>query len=173
MNTRTLVLLSLFVGIGAVLHTVIPGFFFGMKPDMMLTMMFLGIMLFPNKTAVSLLAIATGIISGVTTSFPGGFIPNIVDKVVTAALFFGLFTLLKAKATPVKAALLTAVGTFISGATFLAVALAIVGLPGGATFGGLFVAVVIPTAFVNTIAMIVIYPIVQSLMRRTYTVSQQ
>ena len=46
MNTRTLVLLSLFVGIGAVLHTVIPGFFFGMKPDMMLTMMFLGIMLY-------------------------------------------------------------------------------------------------------------------------------
>ncbi len=49
MNTKSLVALSLLVGIGAVLHAVIPGVFLGMKPDMMLTMMFLGIFYFQTK----------------------------------------------------------------------------------------------------------------------------
>ena len=40
MNTKVLVSLALLVGIGAVLHTVVPPILFGMKPDMMLTMMF-------------------------------------------------------------------------------------------------------------------------------------
>ena len=48
MNTKSLVTLSLLVGIGAVLHTVVPGFAFGMKPDLMLLMMFLGIFLLPD-----------------------------------------------------------------------------------------------------------------------------
>ncbi|MCG3056487.1 hypothetical protein KZ287_30420, partial [Escherichia coli] len=48
MNTKTLVSLSLLVGIGAVLHAIMPPVLFGMKPDMMLTMMFLGILLFPG-----------------------------------------------------------------------------------------------------------------------------
>jgi hypothetical protein len=60
LNTKNLVALSLLVGIGAVLHAVIPGFFLGMKPDMMLTMMFLGIVLFPDRKSVFLLALLRG-----------------------------------------------------------------------------------------------------------------
>ena len=48
MNTKKLVIIALLVGMGTVLHAVVPGFVFGMKPDMMLTMMFLGIILFPD-----------------------------------------------------------------------------------------------------------------------------
>jgi hypothetical protein len=174
MNTRVLVLLALFVGIGAVLHAVVPGFFFGMKPDMMLTMMFLGILLFPNKKAVGLLAVATGIISGMTTSFPGGFVPNIIDKLVTAFLFFTLLLIVKKRASSnVTASLLTAIGTVISGVVFLTAALLIVGLPGGTTFSSLFVAVVLPATVVNTIVMIVLYPIVQSIFRRAKLAVQQ
>ncbi|GMB08806.1 tryptophan transporter TrpP [Thermolongibacillus altinsuensis] len=174
MNTRVLVLLALFVGIGAVLHAVIPGFFFGMKPDMMLTMMFLGILLFPNKTAVGLLAIATGIISGMTTSFPGGFLPNVIDKLVTAFFFFTLLLIVKKRvSSTVTASLLTAIGTVISGIVFLTAALLIVGLPGGTTFSSLFVAVVLPATVVNTIVMIVLYPIVQSIFRRAKLAVQQ
>ncbi|RAK19480.1 tryptophan transporter TrpP [Anoxybacillus vitaminiphilus] len=173
MNTRVLVSLALLVGIGAVLHAVIPGFFFGMKPDMMLTMMFLGILLVPSKKTVGLLGIVTGIISGVTTSFPGGLLPNMVDKPITAIVFAALLLLVKKYSQSViAAAILTAVGTVVSGAVFLTAALLLVGLPGGATFSGLFAAVVLPAVVVNTIAMVIIYPIVQSIFKRANLAAQ-
>ena len=59
---------------GAVLHAVVPGFSLGMKPDMMLTMMFLGIILFPDTKSVLLLGLATGIISGINNFFSRRFI---------------------------------------------------------------------------------------------------
>jgi hypothetical protein len=166
MNTKNLVALSLLVGIGAVLHAVVPPIFLGMKPDMMLTMMFLGIILFPEVKNVLLVAIVTGIISALTTGFPGGQIPNIIDKPVTALLFFLLFlTLGKLRNSIISVAVLTAVGTIISGTVFLTSAYFIVGLPG--PFTGLFAAVVLPAAAVNTVAMIVLYPVALSVVKRT------
>ncbi|MCP3742576.1 tryptophan transporter [Rossellomorea sp. BNER] len=166
MNTKTLVALSLLVGIGAALHAVIPGIFLGMKPDMMLTMMFLGIVLFPDKKNVLLLGFVTGIISGITTQFPGGFIPNLIDKPLTAFAFYGIFLLTKKfNKSVLGTSVLTAVGTIISGVVFLTSAYFIVGLPGA--FVGLFVAVVLPATVVNTGAMFIIYPIVQSILKRT------
>lgn len=166
MNTKNLVALSLLVGIGAVLHAIVPGIVFGMKPDMMLTMMFLGIVLFPDKKSVMLLSIVTGLISGLTTTFPGGLIPNIIDKPVTAFLFFGLFLALKRfKNSIFSIATLTAVGTIISGIVFLTSAYAIVGLPG--PFAALFAAVVLPAALVNTIAMVILYPVALTVVKRT------
>lgn len=166
MNTKNLVALALLVGIGAVLHAVIPGIFLGMKPDMMLAMMFLGIILFPDFKSVLLLGIVTGLISGITTTFPGGLIPNIIDKFVTSFVFFGLFlSLKKFRHSIVSIAILTAVGTIISGTAFLTSAYFIVGLPGA--FAGLFAAVVLPAAVMNTIAMIIIYPIALSIVKRT------
>jgi hypothetical protein len=171
MNTKNLVALALLVGIGAVLHAVIPGIFLGMKPDMMLAMMFLGIILFPDFKSVLLLGIVTGLISGITTTFPGGLIPNIIDKFVTSFVFFGLFlSLNKFRNNIVSVAILTAVGTIISGTAFLTSAYFIVGLPGA--FTGLFAAVVLPAAVINTIAMIVIYPIALSIVKRTKLTSQ-
>lgn len=167
MNTRVLVSLALLVGIGAVLHAVIPGIFFGMKPDMMLTMMFLAILLFPNVKAVGLVGIVTGIISAMTTSFPGGQIPNVIDKIITAFIFFAFVLLLKKYSqTLVSAAILTAVGTVVSGTIFLTAALLLVELPGGAAFSGLFLAVVLPAAVINTIVMVIIYPIASSIFKR-------
>ncbi|MDP4104255.1 MAG: tryptophan transporter [Bacillota bacterium] len=171
MNTKNLVALALLVGIGAVLHAVIPGIFLGMKPDMMLAMMFLGIILFPDFKSVLLLGIVTGLIAGITTTFPGGLIPNIIDKIVTSMLFFGLFlSLNKFRNSIVSVAILTAVGTLISGTAFLTSAYFIVGLPGA--FTGLFAAVVLPAAVINTIAMIIIYPIALSIVKRTKLTSQ-
>ena len=102
MNTKNLVALSLLVGIGAVLHAVVPPIFLGMKPDMMLTMMFLGILLFPEIKNVFLVAIVSGILSGLTTTFPGGLFPNIIVKFVTGLLFFLLilFLFLKRPSIP-------------------------------------------------------------------------
>lgn len=166
MNTKNLVVLSLLVGMGAVLHAVVPGIFLGMKPDMMLTMMFLGIVLFPDRKSVLLLGLVTGLISGLTTTFPGGLLPNMIDKPITAFAFFGLFLLLKKfQKSIVSVAVLTAVGTLISGIAFLTSAYVIVGLPG--PFVALFGAVVLPAAAVNTIAMIILYPVALTIVKRT------
>lgn len=155
------------MGIGAVLHAVVPAILFGMKPDMLLTMMFLGIMLFPKTKYVVLLAIVTGILSALTTMAPGGQIANIIDKPITAALFFGLFLLIKDKVNGnISAPILTAIGTIVSGSVFIASALYIVGLMDGA-FPVLFVTIVLPTALVNTIVMVVIYPIVGRILKRS------
>ncbi|WP_077211105.1 tryptophan transporter [Bacillus dakarensis] len=166
MNTKNLVALALLVGMGAVLHAVVPGIVFGMKPDMMLTMMFLGIILFPDRKSVLLLALVTGIISGLTTTFPGGLFPNIIDKAVTAFVFFGLYLALnKFRSSIVSVGVLTAVGTLISGVVFLGSAYLIVGLPG--PFAALFAGVVLPATLVNTIAMVVLYPIALTIVKRT------
>jgi Tryptophan transporter TrpP len=172
MNTKKLVAIALLVGMGTVLHAVVPGFVFGMKPDMMLTMMFLGIILFPDFKSVLLIGLATGIISGMTTSMPGGFLPNVIDKFITAFVFLGLFMALgKFKKSIISVAVLTAIGTLISGAIFLGVASIIVGLPG--QFAAMFAAAVLPAAVVNTIVMIVLYPVSTSIMKKTTFSGQQ
>lgn len=166
MNTRNLVLLSLLVGIGAVLHAVVPPILFGMKPDMLLSMMFLGILLIPKVKYVVLLSMLTGIVSALTTGVPGGQIANIIDKPITALMFLGLLLLLDKKIhRTISAPLLTAIGTMISGSVFLLVALFILGLMEGG-FLTLFLAIVIPATAVNTIVMVVVYPITQGIMKR-------
>ncbi|WP_164669570.1 tryptophan transporter [Virgibacillus doumboii] len=167
MNTRVLVLLSLLLGIGAVLHYVIPGFIYGMKPDMLLSMMFLGIILFPKAKYVVILSVAAGVISAITTQTVGGQIANMIDKPITGLLFFGLLLLVKNRMNDkLYVPVLTAVGTMISGSIFLTVALYVVGLMEGA-FTLLFLTIVLPAAALNTVLMIVVYPIVQNILKRT------
>ena len=168
MNTRVLVSLSLFAAIGAVLHMVMPPFYLGMKPDMMLVMMFIGIILFPSLKNVTLLSIVTGILSALTTSFTGGQIPNVIDKFITAFVFYGLFLLvMKIALNVVTATILTVIGTIVSGTIFLSTALTIIGLPGGASFTALFLTVVLPGTILNGAAMILILPIVIAIFKRS------
>ena len=165
-NTKILVFLSLLMGIGAVLHAVIPPIFLGVKPDMMLTMMFLGIILFPNKKSVFLLGAVAGVITALTTGLPGGQIPNIIDKFVTAFVFFGMFLAVsKFTKSAISLAILTAIGTLISGSIFLGSVALFADLPG--SFLALFTALVLPAAALNTIAMIIVYPIVNGIMKKT------
>ncbi len=60
-----------------------------MKPDMLLSMMFLGIMLFPKAKYVAVLSLGAGFISALTTQTPGGQIANMIDKPITGILFLG------------------------------------------------------------------------------------
>ncbi|MBO2535161.1 MULTISPECIES: tryptophan transporter [Rummeliibacillus] len=166
MNTKNLVLMALLVGVGAALYIVIPGFNGGMKPDFMLTMMFIGILLFPSVKEVFLLAISTGIISGLFSTFPGGFVPNIIDKFVTAFIFFAVVVLLKKTAQKVVvAAILAGIGTIISGSVFLGSAILVIGAD--IPFGALFLTVVLPAVAINIVAFIIIYPIIISLVKRS------
>ena len=76
MNTKSLVLMSLLTAVGAALYLIIPPITGGMKPDFMLTMMFIGIFLFPEVRNVFLLAVTTGIISGIVFKLSRGFHPQ-------------------------------------------------------------------------------------------------
>jgi len=166
MNTKNLVLMSLLLAVGAVLYIIIPGFNGGMKPDFMLTMMFIGILLFPDVKSVFLLGITTGVISGLFSTFPGGFVPNVIDKSITAFVFFGLVLLLNKYANKLSVAvLLTCVGTVVSGTIFLSTAIFVFGAE--MFFKELFVLVVLPAIVINAIAFFVIYPIIGKIIKRS------
>ena len=168
MNTKNLVLMSLLVSVGAALYLVIPGFNGGMKPDFMLTMMFIGILLFPKFSHVFLLAITTGVISGLFSTFPAGFIPNVVDKFITAFVFFAVVLALKHLTTKLPVAVaLTALGTLLSGIIFLSVAIFVLGVEIPLSFGFLVTSVVLPTVALNAIAFFFIFPIVTQLVKRS------
>ncbi|MDN7243462.1 tryptophan transporter [Planococcus sp. N028] len=165
MNTKSLVLKALLVSVGAALYLIIPGINGGMKPDFMLTMMFVGILLFPNAKSVFLLAVTTGVISGLFSTFPAGFIPNIVDKFITAFVFFAVVVLIRKLATKLPVAIaLCGLGTILSGAIFLSVAIFILNVD--VPFGFLFLTVVLPAVLMNGVAFAFIFPIVTSLVKR-------
>lgn len=166
MNTKNLVLMSLLVSVGAALYLVIPGINGGMKPDFMLTMMFVGILLFPNAKSVFLLGLTTGVISGLFSTFPAGFIPNIIDKFITAFVFFAVVLLIKKLATKLSVAVtLCGLGTILSGTIFLATAIFILGVD--VPFGLLFLTVVLPAVLLNGVAFAIIFPIVVTLVKRS------
>ena len=165
MNTRVLVILSLLVGIGAVLHFVMPPIY-GVTPDMMLAMMFIGIMLFPKLKYVVVLAIATGFLSGLLTNAPGGQIANIVEKPITAMIFFALFLLVNNRVDiKISVPFLTAIGTMISGTIFLTLVFYVIGSMEGALL--LAYPAVLIAAVLNTILLVIIYPIVQQILKRS------
>nr|WP_106780961.1 tryptophan transporter [Lysinibacillus timonensis] len=166
MNTKNLVLMALLVGVGTVLYFVIPGYGNGMKPDFMLTMMFIGIFLFPTFKEAFLLAIATGVLSGLFTTFPGGLVPNIIDKAITGLIFLIVVLALKSLTKNVIiGAVLVGLGTILSGIIFLTSALLIGGLPDA--FNVLFTIVVLPAVAMNAVAFIIIYPIITNILKRS------
>ncbi|CEA03022.1 putative tryptophan transport protein [Metalysinibacillus saudimassiliensis] len=168
MKTKNLVLMALLVGVGAALYMVVPGFIGGMKPDFMLTMMFIGILLFPYAKETFLLSLATGVLSGLFTTFPGGLVPNIIDKAITGLVFLGAVTVLAkvVQHTFVQLALIVA-GTIVSGAIFLGTALFVFQANVPVGFAALFVGVVLPATAFNAIAFAVIYPIITNLVKRS------
>lgn len=166
MNTKDLVLMAMLVAVGAALYLVIPGINGGMKPDFMLTMMFIGIFLFPNVRSVFLLAITTGVLSGLFSSFPLGFFPNIIDKFITAFVIFAIVVAIKRiTSNLIASTVLVGFGTMLSGTIFLSVAIFILGVE--LPFGFLFVTVVLPAIAMNGVAFFIIKPIVIKVMKRT------
>lgn len=160
-----LVTFSLLLGIGTALHFVVPPIM-GVTPDMMLMMMFLGILLFPEKKNVLLLGIATGLLTALTTTFPMGQIPNIIDKPITAFVFFGLYLLIRNRIPKmVGIVILAALCTIVSGTIFLGSAWLLFELPG--PFVALFGGAVLPATILNAAILFIIYPIVTTILKRT------
>ena len=151
-TTKQIVTNALLLAVGFLLHYVTPAIGLPMQIDFSLITLILIINLNRNSFSTCLAGgIATGIFSGITTKFPMGMIPNILDKITTAIFVYLLIKLLDKTAlhSKIKAIVVNAVGTLLSGTVFLCSALLLTGLP--APFGVLFVTVVVPAIAVNTV----------------------
>ncbi|MGL5256471.1 MAG: tryptophan transporter [Proteocatella sp.] len=165
-TTRDLVMSAVLLGIGFVLHAVTPPLFFGIKPDFMLACMFIAIIINPNLKNTVVTGVVAGIIAALTTGFPGGQLPSVIDKVVSAIF---VYSMIKMFATFISSSskkngfvcIASFLGTIVSGVVFLGTALLMFGLP--APFSALFVTVILPTSLANTFVSIIIFKVFGSI----------
>lgn len=122
-QTRNLTISAIFMALGLVLHFMVPGVFFGVKPDFLLSMMFISLMIVDDSKEALLIGIAGGIMSALTTGFPGGQIPNFIEKIITSLLVFYMIKTMNKNFSIPKIILIFALGTMISGTMFLTIAL--------------------------------------------------
>ena len=152
MKTKQLVTNSLLLAVGFLLHYVTPAIGLPMQIDFSLITLIL-IIAFNKSSFNTCVAsgVATGIFAGLSSKFPMGLIPNIIDKITTAIVVYLLTKLLDKTAlhNKIKAVITNAVGTLVSGVVFLVSALLLTGLP--APFSLLFTTIVIPATVVNTV----------------------
>jgi len=175
MNTKKMVINALLLAIGAILHQITPALGLPMQPDFALAMLFIIMLINNNDYKTSLIsAIITGVFTALTTKFPGGQLPNIIDKLITVNLMYIiLLTVNKILEyininNNIKQNLLVIIsfplGTLISGTAFLMSAQYIVGLP--AKFSILFVTTVIPALLINTIGGFILYQAINVSLKR-------
>lgn len=173
-NTQKMIINALLLAIGAILHQVTPVLGLPMQPDFALSMLFVIMIINNNDYKTNIIAaIITGIFTALTTKFPGGQLPNIIDKLVTVNIMYLVLLFLNKtldliKLNNLKENLLVLIsfplGTLISGSTFLLSAKYISGLP--ADFSILFITVVIPALLINTIGGFIIYQTITLSLKR-------
>lgn len=147
MKTNKIIITSLFLAIGLILHQITPGIFLGVKPDFLLVFMILSIILTKDFKLAFITGIVAGILCALSTSFPGGQFPNIIDKVITSIIVYVIYKNSNSN-SPLKLTGIYFLGTIISGSIFLGSALILFGLP--APFLILFVSIVLPTSLLNS-----------------------
>lgn len=166
MNLRKNILIALLLAIGYVLHQVVPGTIGNMKFDLMLSFIFVALLISRDFKSAMLTALLGGFITALTTTFPGGQIANIVDKLITCFSVYIMIRLFdKLKFKQVSTGIIAFIGTLISGTTFLYTALVLVGLP--APFSVLFAGIVLPTAVTNIFVTLVVYNTVKLAIKAT------
>ena len=150
MKTRTITQASFLLAIGTILH-LIPGFVGMVKPDFMLVCVFTIIILNKDLKTALLVGVAGGILAGITTNAPGGFLPNFVDKIISSLLVYVAVKFLEKinMENIFTIGSLYFLGTSISGLVFLSLMNLAGALPEGMGLGLMFVSLVIPTAGVN------------------------
>lgn len=159
MKTKNMTTSAILLSIGLLLHYIIPGipFLGGMKMDFLLAMMFISIFMQDDIKGVLAISLTAGIISALTTTFPGGQPANIVDKIITGPFVYYFYMMLQNVITKNKGItkLITSfISTIVSGSTFLIVALSINKLP--LSFVTLFLTIVIPASILNTVGIMLI-----------------
>ena len=88
MKLRNNIFTALLLTIGFVLHQITPGILGGMKFDFLLAFVFISLLLNSSLHNAILTGLLGGLLSAMTTSFPAGQIPNIIDKISTCLFLF-------------------------------------------------------------------------------------
>lgn len=167
MKTKKLVLNSILLAIGLMLHQFTPALGFPMQPDFALATLFIIMILNKDYKTVLIAGIVTGIFTAMTTKFPGGQIPNIIDKIVTVTIVYGILYIIRERLNKnIVLGIILPIGTLISGTIFLASASILVGL-GGIPFSSLFIGVVLPAVIINLIAGFALFKVFETSLRRS------
>ncbi len=152
---------SLLMAIGLVLHQIVPPIVGGMKPDFLLSMLFVALYIENSPKNAVIAGLLAGIFSALTTGFPGGQVANMADKMVTAFAVYFMIKAMNKLNNNIKVPITAAVGTIISGTVFLGTALLVIGsLP--VAFPVLFTTIVLPAAAINTFTTYICYNVVFS-----------
>ncbi|WZL72603.1 tryptophan transporter [Clostridiaceae bacterium 35-E11] len=164
MELRKNIFTALLIAIGFIIRQVTPSSIGGMHFDGFLSVMFVCILINDDFKNAMLTAFLGGVITAMTTTFPGGQIPNILDKFVTCLVLYAIIKVLgNFKSNPFVVGGIAFIGTLLSGSSFLIAAKYMVGLP--VPFAVLFTGIVLPTSFMNIIITLSIYKAVTISMR--------
>ena len=88
-------------------------------------MMFISLIIACDIKEAVLIGVAGGIMSALTTSFPGGQIPNFIEKIIVAIVIFILIQKFGKGLNKYQTVFIYALGTLLSGVLFLLLALGI------------------------------------------------
>ena len=156
-NLRDYVLAGLLLAMGLVLHYITPSTGTPVKPDFLLSMLFVCLLIFDDISLGISAGVAAGILSGLTTSVPGGLLPNIIDKLATTIVFIGLIRLCKRYINQyVTSFIVPILGTIFSGSIFLTAAI-VLGVFPPETFIPAFITAVLPATVGNVILVALLF----------------
>ena len=168
MNVKKMILNAILIAIGALLHQITPALGLPMQPDFAIAMLFIIILMNNDYKTTLISSIIMGIITALTTKFPGGQLPNIIDKLVTAHVIYFMFKVMGNKVSDnIKILLALSFGTIVSGLAFLSSASIIVGLPGN--FITLVTVVVLPATLMNIFLGSILYKSIGMALKATGT----
>ncbi len=166
MNVKRMILNSILIAIGALLHQITPALGLPMQPDFAIAMLFIIILINKDYKTTLIASIIMGVITAMTTKFPGGQLPNIIDKLITAHVIYFMYKAMGNKISDnIKILLALSFGTIVSGLSFLISASIIVGLPGN--FITLVTLVVLPATLMNILLGTVLYKSIRVALKTT------
>jgi len=167
MNLKKNILVALLLAIGYIMHQVVPGTIGNMKFDLMLSFIFVALFITRDFKSALLTGLLGGIITALTTTFPGGQVATLIDKPVTCVAVYLMIRITdKLRFNQVSTGVIAFIGTVISGTVFLGSALILLGrLP--APFAALFAGIVLPTAVTNIFVTLVVYNAAKLAIRAT------
>ncbi len=167
-NVKRMILNAILIAIGALLHQITPALGLPMQPDFAIAMLFIIILMNKDYKTTLISSIIIGVITALTTKFPGGQLPNIIDKLITGHVIYFMFKAMGSRINDnIKILSALSIGTIVSGLTFLSSASIIVGLPGN--FLTLVTVVVLPAALMNIFLGTILYKAIVVALKATGT----
>ena len=166
MNTKKVTVNAILIAIGVILHIAAPSIGLPAQPDFAVAMLFIIMLLNKDYKTTIISGVIMGIFTALTTKTPGGQLPNIIDKIITCNIIYLVLMPLRDKVSKnIQAVVILLLGTLISGFRFLTSLAVIYGIEG--TITAAVIAIVLPTAVVNTGVGVVLFKIVEKTIKQT------